>query len=88
MATFLIPPALALLLANLFHFSLGETAGLFMVGVAPGAPLLTRNIAKQGFTDSCTILVHNDIWNSLKGLAPRARFELATLRLTGSISNS
>jgi BASS family bile acid:Na+ symporter len=48
-ATFLIPPALALLLANLFHFDLGETAGLFMVGVAPGAPLLTRNIAKKGF---------------------------------------
>ena len=38
------------------------------------------------FTDSCTILVHHDIWNLLKGLAPRARFELATLRLTAECS--
>ncbi|HLN97362.1 MAG TPA: hypothetical protein VK208_02670 [Pyrinomonadaceae bacterium] len=48
-ATFIIPPALALLLANLFHLSRGETAGLFMVGAAPGAPLLTRNLARKGF---------------------------------------
>jgi hypothetical protein len=37
------------MLANLFHLSLGETAGLFLIGVAPGAPLLTRNLARQGF---------------------------------------
>ena len=37
-ATFIIPPSLALLVANLFRLSLGDTAGLFMVGVAPGAP--------------------------------------------------
>ncbi len=48
-ATFILPPALALLLANLFHLTLGETAGLFMVGAAPGAPLLTRNLARKGF---------------------------------------
>jgi predicted Na+-dependent transporter len=48
-ATFIIPPVLALIIANLFHLSLGETAGLFLVGVAPGAPLLTRNLARQGF---------------------------------------
>jgi bile acid:Na+ symporter, BASS family len=28
---------------------MGETAGLFMVGAAPGAPLLTRNLARKGF---------------------------------------
>ena len=44
-----IPPALALLFANLFRLTPGETAGLFMVGVAPGAPLLTRNLARRGF---------------------------------------
>ena len=49
LATFVIPPALALLTANLFRLTLGETAGLFLVGVAPGAPLLTRNVARQGF---------------------------------------
>ena len=49
LATFIIPPALALLLARLFHLSLPETAGLYMVGAAPGAPLLTRNVGRQGF---------------------------------------
>jgi len=48
-ATFIIPPGLALLMANLFRLPLGETAGLFLVGVAPGAPLLTRNLARRGF---------------------------------------
>jgi len=48
-ATFIIPPALALVLANLFRLTLAETAGLFLVGVAPGAPLLTRNLARKGF---------------------------------------
>jgi len=49
LATFVIPPAAALLLARIFHLSWGSTVGLFMVGVAPGAPLLTRNLAKRGF---------------------------------------
>ena len=48
-ATFIIPPVLALLLSNLFRLPLAETAGLFLVGVAPGAPLLTRNLARRGF---------------------------------------
>lgn len=48
-ATFIIPPTLALLAAKLFRLTLPETAGLFMVGVAPGAPLLTRNLARRGF---------------------------------------
>jgi predicted Na+-dependent transporter len=48
-ATFVVPPGLALLMANLFRLPLGETAGLFLVGVAPGAPLLTRNLARRGF---------------------------------------
>jgi predicted Na+-dependent transporter len=46
-ATFIVPPALALLVANLFHLTLGATAGLFLVGVAPGAPLLTRNLRAE-----------------------------------------
>jgi len=49
MATFVIPPALALVLANLFHLSLPEIVGLFMLGAAPGAPLLSRNLAQRGF---------------------------------------
>jgi bile acid:Na+ symporter, BASS family len=49
LATFLLPPLLALLLANLFRLTTGELAGIFMVGVTPGAPLLTRNLARKGF---------------------------------------
>jgi len=49
LATFIIPPALALILANLFRFSGPETLGLFMIGAAPGAPLLTRNLSRRGF---------------------------------------
>ncbi len=49
LATFIVPPAIALLLARLFHLNWGSTVGLFMVGAAPGAPLLTRNLAKKGF---------------------------------------
>lgn len=49
LATFIVPPTLALLGATLFHLTLAETAGLFLVGVAPGAPLLTRNMARKGF---------------------------------------
>jgi len=49
LATFIVPPAIALLLPHIFPLTLPEMAGLFMVGVAPGAPLMTRNIAKKGF---------------------------------------
>jgi bile acid:Na+ symporter, BASS family len=48
-ATFILPAALALLLARVFHLTDGDLAGIFLVGAAPGAPLLTRNLAKQGF---------------------------------------
>ena len=48
-ATFVLPAILALVLARLFHLTGGDRAGIFLIGVAPGAPLLTRNLAKQGF---------------------------------------
>jgi len=47
--TFVVPPAVALLLAWAFGLVGGERLGLFLVGAAPGAPLLTRNIARKGF---------------------------------------
>ncbi len=49
LAVFIIPPALALGLARLLPLTLSETGGLFLIGVAPGAPLLTRNVARRGF---------------------------------------
>ncbi len=48
-ATFIVPPALALFAASVLRLSGPETLGLFLVGVAPGAPLLTRNLARRGF---------------------------------------
>lgn len=49
LATFVFPAAIALFLARWFHLTRPELAGIFLVGVAPGAPLLTRNLAKKGF---------------------------------------
>jgi BASS family bile acid:Na+ symporter len=49
LATFILPPLIALGLGQLLPLSLATTAGLFLIAVAPGAPLLTRNIAKRGF---------------------------------------
>ncbi len=49
LATFLVPAAVALILARILPLNLHQTAGLFMVGATPGAPLLTRNLAKRGF---------------------------------------
>jgi predicted Na+-dependent transporter len=49
LATFIVPAALALLLGRVLPLNRAEMAGLFFVGAAPGAPLMTRNIAKRGF---------------------------------------
>ena len=49
LATFIVPAAAALLLAELFRLTRPELGGIFLVGVAPGAPLLTRNLARKGF---------------------------------------
>jgi predicted Na+-dependent transporter len=47
LATFIVPAALALLLGRILPLATAEMAGLFLVGAAPGAPLMTRNIAKR-----------------------------------------
>ena len=49
LATFLVPAALGLVLGRILPLNRAEMAGLFFVGAAPGAPLMTRNIAKRGF---------------------------------------
>ena len=48
-ATFLLPPLLALALGSLLPLGPAATAGLFLVAVAPGAPLMTRSVARKGF---------------------------------------
>jgi len=49
LATFIVPPFIALALGQILPLSLPLIGGLFLVATAPGAPLLTRNIAKRGF---------------------------------------
>lgn len=49
LATFILPALAALILARVFVLTLPETGALFMVGATPGAPLLTRNLARRGF---------------------------------------
>ncbi len=49
LATFVVPATVALILARVFFLSLPNTAALFMVGATPGAPLLTRKLARRGF---------------------------------------
>jgi bile acid:Na+ symporter, BASS family len=49
LATFIFPAIAALVLARIFPLTLRQTGGLFMVGATPGAPLLTRNLARRGF---------------------------------------
>lgn len=49
LATFILPAGFALLLAHALSLSLPNTAALFMLGATPGAPLLTRNLARRGF---------------------------------------
>jgi predicted Na+-dependent transporter len=49
LATFVLPPALVLVLYRILPLGRGAGIGLLLVGVAPGAPLLTRNIAQKGF---------------------------------------
>ena len=63
LATFIIPPVLALLLSTMFHFSPAETAGLFMVGAVPGAPLITRNVRREGFDSQ--VAASYQIWAAL-----------------------
>jgi len=49
LATFLVPPFFILVVHLVIPLSRAEAIGLFMVAVVPGAPLMTRNIARRGF---------------------------------------
>jgi predicted Na+-dependent transporter len=48
-ATFLVPPAVVLLMVRWMPLDRGEAVGLFMLAAIPGAPLMSRNAAKRGF---------------------------------------
>ncbi len=63
LATFILPPVMALLLHRFLHLSGPEAIGLFMVGVAPGAPLLTRNLGKHGY--DMKIAASYQVWGAM-----------------------
>jgi bile acid:Na+ symporter, BASS family len=63
LATFIVPAALALIFARLLRLERGELVGLFVVGAAPGAPLLTRNLTRQGF--DLHLAASYQLWASL-----------------------
>ena len=58
-----MPPLIALGLGQLLPLDLATTAGLFLIAVAPGAPLLTRNIAKRGF--DMQMAASYQVWGAL-----------------------
>lgn len=62
-ATFLVPPLLALALGHLLPLDRAATAGLFLIAVAPGAPLMTRGVAKKGF--DMQIAATYQVWGAL-----------------------
>jgi bile acid:Na+ symporter, BASS family len=47
--TFIMPPLLALALGAVLPIGITAMGGLFLIAVAPGAPLMIRNAAKRGF---------------------------------------
>lgn len=65
-ATFIVPPALALALGNLLPIGMAAMAGLYLVAVAPGAPLMSRNAARHGF--DLPMAAGYQVWGAL--LAP------------------
>ena len=62
-ATFVIPPIIALALGNLLPIDRASLIGLFMVAVAPGAPLMTRGVANRGF--DMEMAASYQVWGAL-----------------------
>ena len=63
LATFIVPPLIALALGQVLPLPLSATAGLLLVAVAPGAPLMTRGVAKKGF--DMQMAASYQVWGAL-----------------------
>ena len=61
--TFLLPPLLALALGGLIPLGGPATAGLFLIAVVPGAPLMTRGAAQKGF--DLQLAASYQVWGAL-----------------------
>ncbi len=62
-ATFLVPPILALALGTLLALDRPTTAGLLIVAVVPGAPLMTRAAVQKGF--DIHLAASYQVWGAL-----------------------
>jgi bile acid:Na+ symporter, BASS family len=63
LATFIVPPAMALVLGRVLPIDLAAMGGLYLIAVAPGAPLMTRNAAKRGF--DMQLAASYQVWGAL-----------------------
>lgn len=63
LVTFVIPPAVALGLGMMLPISMAGIASLYLIAVAPGAPLMTRNAARQGF--DLQLAASYQVWGAL-----------------------
>jgi BASS family bile acid:Na+ symporter len=63
LATFIVPPAMALVLGRVLPIDLAAMGGLYLIAVAPGAPLMTRNAAKHGF--DMQLAASYQVWGAL-----------------------
>ena len=63
LVTFIVPPALALAVAQVLPVGLAAMVGLFLIAVAPGAPLMIRNAAKRGF--DMQMAASYQVWSAL-----------------------
>jgi len=61
--TFLVPPLLALTLGNLLPLDRPTMAGLFLIAVVPGAPLMTRGAVQKGF--DMQLAASYQVWGAL-----------------------
>ncbi len=62
-ATFIVPPLLALALGSLLPIDRSALVGLYLIAVAPGAPLMTRNVAQHGF--DMQLAATYQVWGAL-----------------------
>lgn len=62
-ATFLVPPAVVLIVVRLIPLDWGEQVGLFLLAVVPGAPLMSRTAAKRGF--DLQLAASYQVWGAL-----------------------
>ena len=63
LATFIVPPLLVMAIGHILPFGRAATAGLYLIAVSPGAPLMTRGVAKRGF--DMQMAASYQVWGAL-----------------------